>query len=136
MNVAASLILSASLLAMAIPAHAQAPAGAAPAAQQSAHDQLFQLFKDSDEANLKRNPIQALFRGDMRYADRLGDNITDQYYAGERAAAEHDLAALHAIPRAQLNQTDQLAYDVFEYSTKETLRGLQPNIVGLTGVRP
>ena len=34
------------------------------AAQQSAHDRLFQLFKASDEANLRRNPIQALFRGD------------------------------------------------------------------------
>src|SRR5207253_4653468 len=107
-----------------------------PLAAQSAHGHLFQLFKDSDEDNLKRNPLNALFRGDMRYADRLGDNITDQYYAGERAAAEHDLAALHAIPRAQLNQTDQLAYDVFEYSTKDTLRGLQPDMLALTVVRP
>ena len=52
-----------------------------------------------------------------------GDNISDEYYAGEKAAAEHDLAALHAIPRDQLNATDQLAYDVFDYSTKDTLRG-------------
>ena len=150
MTVAArTLILSASLLALAGRANAQTsvpqppteltPAEAAkspPLAAQSAHDQLFQLFKDSDEDNLKRNPLNALFRGDMRYADRLGDNITDQYYAGERAAAEHDLAALHAIPRAQLNQTDQLAYDVFEYSTKDTLRGLQPDMLALTVVRP
>jgi len=32
--------------------------------------------------------INAIFRGDLRYAAHLGDNITDQYYAGERAAAE------------------------------------------------
>jgi uncharacterized protein (DUF885 family) len=137
MTVAARLIVTASMLAFAVPAMAQAPAPtAAPAAQQSAHERLFQLFKDSDEASLKRNPIQALFRGDMRYADRLGDNITDAYFAGERAAAEHDLAALHAIPRDQLDQTDQLAYDVFEYSTKDTLRGLQPDMLALTVVRP
>src|SRR5438876_7331673 len=128
-----SLILSASLLALAAPVAAQAPAMApAPAAQQSAHDRLFQLFKDSDEASLKRNPLNAIFRGDLRYADRLGDNITDEYYAGERAAAEHDLAALHAIPRQQLNPTDQLAFDVFDYSTKDTLRGLQPDLLALT----
>ena len=156
MTNAARLILSASLIAFAAPFAAQAtqapplepqvtqaqeltPAEAAkipPAAQQSAHDQLFQLFQDSDEANLKRNPLNALFRGDQRYADRLGDNITDAYYAGERAASEHDLAALHAIPRDQLNETDQLAYDTFEFSTKDTLRGLQPDLLALTAVRP
>jgi uncharacterized protein (DUF885 family) len=113
-----------------------APAPPPPAPQISAHDQLFKLFQDSDEANLKRNPLNALFRGDLRYADHLGDNITDAYYAGERTAGEQDLAALHAIPRDQLNETDQLAYDVFEYTTKDTLRGLQPDMLALTAVRP
>jgi len=137
MTVAARLILSASMLAFAAPAIAQAPAAApAAAAQQSAHDRLFQLFKDSDEASLKRNPITALFRGDMRYADRLGDFITDDYYAKEKAAGEQDLAALHAIPRTQLSETDQLAYDVFEFNTKDTLRGYEPDLLALTKVRP
>ena len=104
--------------------------------EKSAHDRLFDLFKASDEASLQRNPLNALFRGDLRYADRLGDGITDQYYAGERAAAEADLAALQAIPRAELNATDQIAYDVFEYSTRDTLRGLQPDMLALTAVRP
>ena len=40
-------------------------------APQSAHDRLFQLFRDSDEASLKRNPIGGIFRGDLRYADHL-----------------------------------------------------------------
>ncbi len=63
------------------PVVAEAPV--APAAPQvSAHDALFQMFKDSDEAQLKRNPLQALFRGDLRYADQFGDYITDDYYAG------------------------------------------------------
>jgi uncharacterized protein (DUF885 family) len=139
MKFAGHLILSASLLALSATASgavvAQAPVATAQA-QQSAHDRLFQLFKDSDEAYLKRNPLQAIFRGDMRYADRLGDMITDEYYAGEKAAAEHDLAALHAIPRDQLDATDQLAYDVFDYTTKDTLRGYQPDILDLTKVRP
>jgi|tagenome__1003787_1003787.scaffolds.fasta_scaffold20969911_2 uncharacterized protein (DUF885 family) len=141
MTAAARLILSASALAFAASASAQAPvaaptASAAVPAQQSAHDRLFQLFKESDEASLKRNPLNAILRGDMRYADRLGDNISDEYFAAEKAAAEHDLTALHAIPRDQLNATDQLAYDVFDYSTKDTLRGLQPEILSLTEVRP
>jgi uncharacterized protein (DUF885 family) len=113
-------------------------APAAPAAQavQTEHDKLFSLFKASDEANLKRNPLNALFRGDLRYADRLGDYITDEYFAAERAAAESDLAALGAIDRSKLDATDQLAYDTFEYQTKDSLRGLQPDMLALTAVRP
>jgi len=104
--------------------------------QQKEHDRLFKLFKDSDEASLKRNPIQALFRGDLRYADRLGDLFSDRHFQGEKAAAQHDLAALHAIPRGQLSATDQLAYDVFEYQTKDTLRGLQPDLLRLEEALP
>jgi len=115
------------------PVPAAAPA---PAVQESAHDRLFRLFRESDEANLKRNPLNALFRGDMRYAEHLGDYITDEYYAAEKAASEHDLAALHAIDRAALNSTDQLAYDVFEFNTLDTLRGYQPDLLALTEVRP
>ena len=109
---------------------------AAPVPEKSAHDRLFELFKASDEASLKRNPLNAIFRGDLRYADRLGDGITDEYYAAEKAASESDLAALKAIPRDQLDATDQLAYDTFEFATKDTLRGYQPDILMFTKVRP
>lgn len=140
------LVLGASIVALAACATAPvaapepiAPAAepaAPPVAEKSAHDRLFELFKASDEAYLKRNPVQALFRGDLRYADRLGDNITDEYYAAEKAAAEQDLAALQAIPRNQLDATDQLAYDTFDYTTKDELRAYQPDILNFTKVRP
>lgn len=123
----------------AAPTAAAADAPAAPARtaeQQAAHDQLWQLFRDSDEASLRRNPLSALFRGDMRYADQLGDNITDAYFDGERAAAQSDRDALGRIDRAALDATDRLAYDVFSYTTGETLRGLEPDILALNVVRP
>jgi uncharacterized protein (DUF885 family) len=115
---------------------AEAPPPIAVPPVSSPHDQLFQLFKDSDEASLKLNPISGIFRGDLRYADRFGDGITDAYYDASRAAAESDMQRLHAIDRGQLNTTDQLAYDVFEYSTKDTLEGLSPTLLPLTVVRP
>ena len=120
---------------------ALAPASAQPpivpvASQAGLHQRLFKLFKDSDEAYLQRNPLQALFRGDQRYADRLGDLFSDRHYQAEKAAAEHDLSALRAIPRAQLSATDQIAYDVFEYQTKDTLRGLQPDLLPLSEALP
>ena len=111
----ARLILSCSLLALGACAQTPPPVPAAhpvvvapvtvPAASQaSAHDRLFQLFKESDEASLKRNPVQALFRGDYRYAGHIGDLYSDAHYQREKAAAEHDLAALQEIPRGELNR--------------------------------
>jgi len=132
-----AILLSTALLSIAPVAAQTAPSAATPVATaETPHEQLFRLFKESDEASLKRNPLSAIFRGDLRYADHLGDNITDQYFAAERAASEADLAALHAINRAGLDATDQIAYDVFEFSTKDTLRGLQPAMLALTAVRP
>ena len=39
------------------------------------------LFAADDEAQLKRNPLGAIFLGDMRYSDRLGYFIRDEYFA-------------------------------------------------------
>jgi uncharacterized protein (DUF885 family) len=94
------------------------------------------LFKQSDEDNLRRNPLSALFRGDMRYAGEIGDNITEAYYAAERAAGENELRQLASIDRSALSATDQLAYDVFKRQTEMALRGLTPEMLALTAVRP
>ena len=108
MKPAARLTLFAFLIAV-VPATAL-PAQTPPAAPQaSAHERLFQLFRQSDEASLRRNPLQALYRGELRYADRLGDLFSDAHFQAEKAAAEHDLAALQTIPRDQLNATDRIA---------------------------
>ncbi|HVF95415.1 MAG TPA: DUF885 domain-containing protein [Sphingomonas sp.] len=97
---------------------------------------LKRLFYDSDEASLKRNPISAIYRGDLRYADRISDSLSDAYIAAERAAAEQDLRALRAIDRSKLTRTNRIAYDVFANQTEIALRGLSPEIVALTIVRP
>jgi uncharacterized protein (DUF885 family) len=97
---------------------------------------LHAIFAADDEASLKRNPISALFRGDMRYADKIGDFGTDAYNNAERAAAEKNLADLATIDRAKLTATDQIAYDVFAWNQREALKGLAPEILALTDVRP
>jgi uncharacterized protein (DUF885 family) len=80
--------------------------------------------------------VSGISRGDLRYADQFGDGITDRYYNASRAAAESDLAELHTIDRASLNATDQLAYDVFDYSTRDSIEGLSPELLRLTTPRP
>ena len=140
---AKTLLLAATLLgatatastAQIAPAVAPAPGASSPVVNE-AGARLRQLFHESDEANLRRNPISALFRGDFRYAAQLGDPLSDAHFAAERQAAEQDLAALHRIPRAQLNATDRLAYDVFEYQRGEDLADAQPDMLALTAVRP
>jgi uncharacterized protein (DUF885 family) len=130
----AAALLSTSLLAS--PASAQSRPVQVPAATESAHDQLFQLFKQSDEDSLRRNPITGLFRGDLRYADQFGDYISDEYYAKEKSANEAELAALHRIDRSKLDATDQIAYDVFEYTTVNGLEGYDPRYFDVNVVRP
>lgn len=97
---------------------------------------LREIFADSDEGNLKRNPVFALFRGDMRYADRFGDYISDEYFDAERAAAKENLKRLQGIKRDLLNNTDQIAYDVFKIGEENSLKGMTPEMMALTVVRP
>jgi uncharacterized protein (DUF885 family) len=107
------------------------------ASSNTEHDRLFALFAASDEAELKRNPLEALQRGDMRYADRIGDLFTEAAYAADRAAGHRDLDALHTIDRAHLNSTDRIAYDVFEWQTRNSLKLLDdPVLLRLTMLRP
>jgi uncharacterized protein (DUF885 family) len=132
-----ALLLAAAALASA-PAVSAAPApSAAPAAARSAEAQkLARLFRESDEAALRRNPVQALFRGDLRYATQFGDYITDAYIAAEKRAAQADLAALARIDRSKLGAEDRLSYDVFKWQTELTLRGFAPELVRASVERP
>ena len=128
----ASFPAAVALTAPAIPVQAQPAATAAT----SADARLSALFRESDEASLRRNPLNALYRGDLRFADRLGDYVSPAYFDAERAASEGDLRRLAAIDRAALTPVDQLAYDVFKWQTQLILRGLAPDLLALSAVRP
>jgi uncharacterized protein (DUF885 family) len=134
----AKILLLATVALLSPVASAPALAQAVPAADAAATEgqKLKSLFAADDEAQLRRNPLGALFRGDMRYADQLGDFISDEYFANERKAAEDNLTALNSIDRTKLNTTDQIAYDVFKQNQKDALKGLSKEIMDLTVVRP
>jgi len=106
------------------------------ASEMSEHDKLFALFADADERSLKLNPVGALFRGDMRYADRLGDYLTDEYLAASKDDNAENLAKLAEIDRSKLSPTDQLAYDVFAYNQQREREGYAPAILAASEVRP
>jgi uncharacterized protein (DUF885 family) len=127
------LLLSCAALLSPVAVQAQATATEAAATESQ---KLSGLFAADDEASLQRNPLNAMFRGDMRYADRFGDFISDAYFANERKAAEANLEALKSIDRSQLNATDKIAYDVFKQNQTDALKGLSKEIMDLTVVRP
>ncbi|HEX9947974.1 MAG TPA: DUF885 domain-containing protein [Allosphingosinicella sp.] len=136
-----TLLLAAASLAglsacAATPGEPQTAAAQPAAASGTEAERLKRLFHESDEASLRRNPVGAIFRGDLRYAERLGDFITDEYFERERAASQADLAALRAIDRSKLSATDRIAYDVFEWQTKDSLKNLEPGMLALGVVRP
>jgi uncharacterized protein (DUF885 family) len=127
------LLVSAALLTPFGTAHAQTVTAVASATESQ---RLAALFAADDEASLKRNPLNAMFRGDMRYADRFGDYVSDAYFDNERSAAQANLDALKTIDRAKLNDTDKIAYDVYKQSQIDALKGLSKEIMDLTVVRP
>ena len=140
MTMTKTALFLAALLAVAA-AGAVAPGDAA-TGQAAASDagaasaQLRTLLAESDEATLRRNPMQALYRGDPRYADRFGDYISDEYYAAERQAAIDDLAALGRIDRNALAPAERVSYDTFRYQRTMDLRGYDPAILGAQIDRP
>ena len=132
------LLLTAATLAIVpcLPAMAQsAPTTAAPAVNSPAA-RLQALFAASDEASLKRNPIQGLFRGDLRYADQFGDYLSDAHIAEEKKAVLDELTALAAIDRNALSDNDKVSYDVFQWQRENDLKGSDPALIAATIVRP
>jgi uncharacterized protein (DUF885 family) len=119
-----------------IPVAVSLSALAAPLAAATPAQTLQKLFTASDEASLKRNPVNALFRGDLRYADRLGDFYSDAATEANYQADKADLSALARIDRTKLSATDRIAYDTFKRNTELDMGGLTPAMRLLRDVRP
>jgi uncharacterized protein (DUF885 family) len=128
-------LLSATAMARAALAQPATEAAAAPAAS-PAGQALREVFARADEADLKRNPLGRLFRGDLSHADQVGDFYSKAYYAAEKKGAEDDLAALARIDRSALSPDEQISYDVFKWQRSLDLRGLQPDLLKVSGALP
>lgn len=137
MTLRLALAASTALLLSPLPALAQTePAAATAQPAQPEHDKLFALFDDADARDLELNPLSRLFRGDEENAGRLGDLLTDSSFLATRTDLKLNLALLAQIDRTKLNETDQLAYDVFKYTQDRNLEGYSNEIRALTEVRP
>ncbi len=111
-------------------------AASVPAPVSPAVKALDRLFAESEDAYLRRNPLEAIARGDLRFADTFGDGISDAWYAAGRKAATDDLRRLAAIDRAALPPEKQIEYDAFAAQQRMELAATAPDILKLTVVRP
>ncbi len=132
---ACAAVLAALLAAGSAPAQSPAVPSAA-ATSSSASAALKALFRQSDEESLQRNPLQAMSRGDLRYADRLGDYVSDASFEAARQAARSELAALARIDRNALSPDEQVAYDVFKWDRATELQGLEGEVFRASVVLP
>jgi uncharacterized protein (DUF885 family) len=129
-----SILLAIMLVVAAV--QVQAAPAAAPTGGADPGAQLRKLFAASDEAHLRRNPLEALWRGDPRYADQYGDYISDAYFAAEKKSAGEDLAALARIDRSALSADERISYDVFRYQRSMDLAGFEPALLRSLTDRP
>jgi len=86
----------------------------------AAKEQLDALFKESWEFTLAEDPLFATHAGDNRYNDRLPrETLAD---AERRIAKEREfLKRLETIPRADLSRTDQVNYDIFARTRRDSI---------------
>jgi len=96
--------------------------------QQAETEKLYQLFSDHDEANMKLNPIMAVFRGDMRYNDQFGDYMSDEYLAESKALDEQYLQAISTIDETLLNTQDKASARIFKYNRETALESFEKGI--------
>src|SRR5712671_6683032 len=109
--------------------YAQVSQGCA-AQRASPSRRLERLFREADDANLKLNPLEAVFRGEPRFAeefDKFGDYLTDAHIQSETAVIGGQLTALQSVDRDALTPEEQAAYDTFEWNARQQLRGLRPD---------
>jgi uncharacterized protein (DUF885 family) len=84
--------------------------------------QLYALFDESWEWNLKESPTFASFLGDKRYNDRWTD-VSLAAFEKRQKYANDTFIKLKRINRSQLSVPDQLNYDLFEKDLKENIEG-------------
>ena len=81
---------------------------------------LHRLFETTWQKELDADPQMANYLGDNRYNDRWTDMSKDAI-AGRHQHDVDTLAALQAIPRADLSAADRLNYDLFEREYRQRL---------------
>lgn len=82
---------------------------------------ILEVYDSFYEGSLALNPLYGNFYGINRYFDVLPNNLTDEFRAKEVAHYQTHLDKIQQYDRAQLNESDQLNYDIIVWYAKNKL---------------
>ena len=97
----------------------------------AASARLLSIFEDHNERNLALDPLSAISRGDLRYADRFGDYTSVQYFGALAESARDSLAELAAIDRSELSGAEQIAYDAFRAENEQVSQAWESGVTAI-----
>ncbi len=89
-----------------------------------AKKELSTLVDNYYEEQLKLNPVSATANGDNRYNDLLNIDFTDGHRAKVKALLEKTQASLNEIDREDLDDNDQITFDMLKRDIELGLEGL------------
>ena len=93
-------------------------------AQTGATRNLYALFDEEWEANLRENPTFASFLGDKRYNTQW-DDVSLAAINKRNLHQTETLARITRINRAELSDKDKLNYDLFKKDLEESIEGFK-----------
>ncbi len=105
-------------------------------AQGDAPARLRELLEASEAADARRNPLNAVRKGAAPAGPAFVDPLSDGYRAALLADKARELAALTAIDRSALPPADRIAYDVFDYRTRQSLAFIETGLFDVTRKTP
>ena len=82
---------------------------------------ISEVYDSFYEGSLALNPLFGNFYGINRYLDTLPNNLTDEFRAKEVAHYQTHLDKIQQYDRTQLNESDQLNYDIMIWYAKNKL---------------
>ncbi|ARS36090.1 DUF885 domain-containing protein [Pontibacter actiniarum] len=91
----------------------------------AAEQNLARLFENYYEERLKLFPLEATAIADNRYNDQLPNDLSQQHQEQVRQLYQRYLGKIKAIDRSQLNEQEQVSYDIFKYEMEVSLEGLE-----------
>ncbi|OCX50641.1 hypothetical protein BEL04_22995 [Mucilaginibacter sp. PPCGB 2223] len=86
---------------------------------------LAKVFEDYYQDGLKLDPITATFNGDNRYNDLLPNYGSEAYLKEDKEYYTKYLDKVKQFKREDLNEADQLSYDIFTYEAQMALDGFK-----------
>src|SRR5215213_2625783 len=84
-----------------------------------------EMLNNYYEAFLQLNPTTASYKGDYRYNDQMENSISQPYRDQSKALYSRFQDSIRSFSFQQLSTRDQLSYQIFEYTLKNSLEELQ-----------